>query len=102
MQYYTFPISVQAYSETEAKAKLNLLLALGSFFVDFKIDQVAGAFMNVKLMEVFGKAMNKQSDEAVQTNAENEKYEKLRRKLRKKRVLKEASEKEQMAKKDVS
>jgi len=90
MQYYTFPISVQAYSEAGAKAKLNLLLALGSFFVDFKIDQVAGAFMNVKLTEAVGKAMNKHPDEAIQTNSADEKYEKLSRKLRKKRILKEA------------
>ena len=55
MQYYTFPISVQAYSEAEAKAKLNLLLALGSFFVDFEIGDLAGAFVKSKLLECAGK-----------------------------------------------
>jgi len=55
MQYYTFPISVQAHSEAEAKAKLNLLLALGSFFVDFEIGDLAGAFVKSKLLECAGK-----------------------------------------------
>ena len=59
MQYYTFPISVQAYSEADAKAKLNLLLAIGSFFVDFEIGDLAGAFVKSKLLECAGKAHEK-------------------------------------------
>lgn len=93
MQYYTFPISVQAYTETEAKAKLDLLLALGSFFVDFKISPVAGAFVNVKLLECFGKIINKQPGQPIALGPVNEKYEKLKRKLAKKRVLEEARSK---------
>jgi len=62
MQYYTFPISVQAYSEADAKAKLNLLLAIGSFFVDFEIGDLAGAFLKSKLLECAGKALEKKDD----------------------------------------
>jgi len=59
MQYYTFPISVQAYSEADAKMKLNLLLAVGSFLVDFEIGDLAGAFVKSKLLECAGKAQEK-------------------------------------------
>ena len=59
MQFYTFPISVQAYSEAEARAKLNLLLTIGSFLVDFKIGNLAGAFIASKLLECSGKAREK-------------------------------------------
>jgi hypothetical protein len=62
MQYYTFPISVQAYSEAEAKAKLNLLLALGSFFVDFEIGDLAGAFVKSKLLECAGKVSQEKAN----------------------------------------
>ena len=62
MQYYTFPISVQAYSEAEAKAKLNLLLALGSFFVDFEIGDLAGAFVKSKLLESAGKVSQEKAN----------------------------------------
>lgn len=55
MQYYTFPISVQAYSEADAKAKLNLLLSISSFLVDFEIGDLAGAFVKSKLLECAGK-----------------------------------------------
>ena len=64
MQYYTFPISVQAYSEVDAKAKLNLLLSIGSFLVDFKIGDLAGAFVKSKLLECAGKAHEKAVQEA--------------------------------------
>jgi len=62
MQYYTFPISVKAYSEAEAKAKLNLLLTIGSFLVDFEIGDFAGAFVKSKLLECAGKVLEKKND----------------------------------------
>jgi len=62
MQYYTFPISVKARTEAEAKAKLNLLLSIGSFLVDFEIGDLAGAFLKSKLLECAGKALEKKDD----------------------------------------
>lgn len=61
MKYYTFPISVQAHSAAEAEAKLKLLLAIGSFLVDFKIGDLAGAYVKSKLLECAAKASQKKN-----------------------------------------
>jgi len=63
MQYYTFPINVSAYSEAEANAKLDLLLAIGSFFVDFKVGDLACSFAKSKLLECAGKIAEKKKSE---------------------------------------
>ena len=63
MKYYTFPIIVSAYSEADANAKLNLLLAIGSFFVDFKVGDLAYAFVESKLAECAGKVAGKKKSE---------------------------------------
>lgn len=63
MQNYIFPISVSAYSEADANAKLNLLLAIGSFFVDFKIDDLTCAFVKSKLVECTSRVTEKKKSE---------------------------------------
>ena len=63
MKSYTFPVSVSAYSEADANAKLNLLLAIGSFFVDFKVGDLACAFAKSKLLDCAGKFAQKKKSE---------------------------------------
>jgi hypothetical protein len=55
MRYFTFPISVKAYTEAEATAKLNLLLGVGSFLVDFEIGNLTRVYIKSKLVECAGK-----------------------------------------------
>jgi hypothetical protein len=80
MQFYTFPISVQAYSEADARAKLNLLLAIGSFLVDFKIGNLAGAFAVSKLLECAGKMREKARQKTEEKIANKFFFEKIKKK----------------------
>lgn len=80
MQFYTFPISVQAYSEADARAKLNLLLAIGSFLVDFKVGNLAGAFVTSKLLECAGKVREEAKQKTKEELANEYFFEKIRKK----------------------
>lgn len=55
MKNFTLPVTIEAYTEEEAKAKLELLLSLGSFFVNIDIEDLAGKFMYATLLGVLGK-----------------------------------------------
>jgi hypothetical protein len=45
MEKYHFMIEVQANTEAEAQAKLNLLLELGAFFKEFDARKLTGSFI---------------------------------------------------------
>lgn len=45
-QNFTIPITVKAYSQQEAEAKINLLLQGSAFVKDFNVQSLAGAIIN--------------------------------------------------------
>lgn len=55
MENYQFTIEVQAPSELEAKAKLNLLLQIGAFLKDFDAGKLTGAFLLYWILHEGGK-----------------------------------------------
>lgn len=63
MKKYSFILLIPANCEQEAKAKLDLLLQLGSFFKDFDVCELAGSFLNYKVHHYLGKLQVKNSDD---------------------------------------
>ena len=43
---FTIPVTIEAYSERDAQAKVDLLLGLGAFLRDFNVNNLAGSFLN--------------------------------------------------------
>jgi len=43
---FTVPVTVDAYSQADAQAKVDLLLGLGAFMKDFNVNHLAGSFLN--------------------------------------------------------
>lgn len=43
---FTVPVTVDAYSQADAQAKVDLLLGLGAFMKDFNVNNLAGSFLN--------------------------------------------------------
>lgn len=43
---FTVPVTVDAYSQEDTQAKVDLLLGLGAFMKDFNVNNLAGSFLN--------------------------------------------------------
>lgn len=43
---FTVPVSVEAYSQADAQAKMDLLLQFGAFIKDFNLNSLAGTFVS--------------------------------------------------------
>jgi uncharacterized membrane-anchored protein YitT (DUF2179 family) len=43
---FIVPVTVDAYSQEDAQAKVDLLLGLGAFMKDFNVKNLAGSFLN--------------------------------------------------------
>lgn len=61
---FTIPITVKAYSQQEAEAKINLLLQGSAFVKDFNVPNLAGAIINHFVWAKLGETANKMRLEA--------------------------------------
>lgn len=62
-QDFTVPITVKAYSQQEAEAKINLLLQGSAFVKDFNIPNIAGAIISHFVWAKLGETANKMLSE---------------------------------------
>lgn len=70
---FTIPVTVKAYSQAEAEAKINLLLQGSAFIKDFNVPNLAGAIINHFVWAKLGETANKMQLEKQQAEAQ-EKY----------------------------
>jgi len=68
MENYPVVIDVQANTAAEARAKIDLLIQMGTFFSDFNLSNLADAFVKFQLLSCAGRMVAKIQEEKKQTS----------------------------------
>lgn len=55
MKIFTIPVQVEAYTEEEAKAKVEMLVAVGTFLLDLDVDYLARTIIKAHWLGAAGK-----------------------------------------------
>lgn len=55
---FTVSVNVEAYSQADAQAKVDLLLQMGAFMKDFNVNELAGSVLKSLLTSTVAKVSN--------------------------------------------
>ena len=55
---FTVSVNVEAYSQADAQAKVDLLLQMGAFMKDFNVNELAGSVLKSLLTSTVDKVSN--------------------------------------------
>lgn len=70
---FTVPVTVDAYSQEDAQAKVDLLLGLGAFMKDFNVNNLAGSFLNHFIISKVAEITEKKRQELNQSTEKQSK-----------------------------
>lgn len=66
---FTVSVKVEAYSQAEAQAKVDLLLQMGAFLKDFNLNKLVGSIANHFLISKVTEIAEKQKPDATTMNS---------------------------------